>query len=160
VRPTTWRVLALAAAVGLVVGYLVTSVVENRRGAVDVVPWSAAVVLAAIGAGLVYTALHTRARRDGRNDTTPLRPLEAARLAVLGLASSRVGSAVGGGYLGYALVVAIQVHTDYKSESLVHSLVCVAAAVVIVVGALLLEHVLSLPEGDDPARPPGASRSA
>jgi hypothetical protein len=148
VKPTTWQTLASAVVVSTVVGWFFARLLEVRRGEVALPPWSAAVVLTAAGVALIYTARHTKARLARRPGTTPLPPLVAARLAALGLAGSRAGALVGGAYLGYAAYVAADLATDYRREVLWRSTACVGGAAVVVIGSLLLERALRLPESE------------
>ncbi len=148
---TGWRTLVAWAAVGGVFGWLVARLVYLARGEVASVPWSAALVLAAAGAALIYTAIRTRARLEGKEGTKPLPPLVGARLAALGVAASRVGAVVAGGYSGYALFLVGDLTTDYRKEVVLRCVLCVLGAVVVVMGALLLERVLRLPEDIDEA---------
>jgi Protein of unknown function (DUF3180) len=147
-KPTTWQTLASAVVVATVVGWFFARLLEIRRGEVALPPWSAAFVLTAAGVALIYTARHTKARLARRPGTTPLPPLVAARLAALGLAGSRAGALVGGAYLGYAAYVAGDLATDYRREVLWRSVACVGGAAVVVIGSLLLERALRLPESE------------
>ncbi len=148
---TTWRTLIAWAAVGAVAGWLVARIVFLSRGEVASVPYSAAVVLAAAGVGLIYTAIRTRARLEGKPGTKRLPPLVGARLAALGLAASRVGAGVAGGYAGYALFVLGDLDTSYRKDVALRCGLCVIGAVVLVIGALLLERALRLPEDSEDA---------
>ena len=148
---TGWRTLVVWAGVGFLFGWLVARLTWVARGEVSSVPWSAAVVLAAAGTALVFTAVRTRHRLERKPGTKRLPPLVAARLAALALASARVGAGVGGGYLGYAAFVLADLDTDYRKELLLRCALCVLGAVVVVVGALLLERVLRLPDEPDQA---------
>ena len=145
-RPTTWRTLLAPAVLAGVLGWFFARMLENRRGEVGVPPWSAVLVLTAAGIALIYTARHTRARLAGRQGTKPVPPLVAARLAALGVAGSRAGALVAGAYLGYTAYVATDLSTDFRQGVLVRGLACAAGAVVLVVGSLLLERTLRLPE--------------
>ena len=154
-RPTTWRTLLAPALLAGVLGWFFARMLENRRGEVGVPPWSAALVLTAAGIALIYTARHTRARLEGRQGTKPVPPLVAARLAALGVAGSRAGALVAGAYLGYTAYVATDLSTDFRQGVFIRGLACAAGAVVLVVGSLLLERTLRLPEptpDEDPER--------
>jgi Protein of unknown function (DUF3180) len=148
-KPTSWRTLVPAAAVAAVLGWFFARLLENRRGEVGVPPWSAAIVLAVVGVALTYTAWRTRARLARKPGTTPLHPLVAARLAALGLAGSRAGALVAGAYLGYSTYVAGDLSTNFRERVFWRGATCAAAAALLVVGALLLERALRLPELDD-----------
>jgi Protein of unknown function (DUF3180) len=147
-RPTGWRPLVVAAVAAAVLGWFFARMLEARRGEVALPPWSAAVVLVVVGGALVYTARRTRARLARRPGTTPLPPLVAARLAALGLAGSRAGALVGGAYLGYTAYVAGDLSTDFRQHVLWRGAACVLGAVVVVVGSLLLERTLRLPDSE------------
>jgi Protein of unknown function (DUF3180) len=148
VKPTGWRPLLLAAVAAAVVGWFFARMLEVRRGEVALPPWSAAVVLVVAGTALIYTARHTRARLARRPGTTPLPPLVAARLAALGLAGSRAGALVSGAYLGYTAFVAGDLSTDFRRDVLWRGGACVLGAAVLVVGSLLLERALRLPDSE------------
>lgn len=109
---TGWRTLAVWAAVGFLFGFLVARLTWLARGEVSSVPWSAALVLGAAGAALVFTGVRTKHRLERKTGTKPLPPLVGARLAALALAASRVGAGVGGGYLGYGAFVLADLSTD------------------------------------------------
>jgi Protein of unknown function (DUF3180) len=147
-KPTGWVTLVTAAVSAAVVGWFFARMLENRRGEVSVPPWSAAVVLVAAGVALIYTARRTRARLARQPGTTPLPPLVAARLAALGLAGSRAGALVGGAYLGYSVFVASDLSTHFRHDVLWRGVGCVAGAAVVVVGSLLLERALRLPDAE------------
>lgn len=148
---TGWRTLLAWSGVGLVLGWVVARFVYVARGEVASVPWSAALVLAVAGVALIFTAIRTRARLERKEGTKPLPPLVGARLAALGVAASRVGAGVGGGYAGYAVFLLGDLTTDYRKQVALRCAFCVLGAVVLVVGALLLERVLRLPEDTDEA---------
>jgi hypothetical protein len=139
--------------VAAVFGWFFARMLEVRHGEVSVPPWSAALVLAVAGLGLVYTARRTKARLARAPGTTPLHPLVAARLAALGLAGSRAGALVGGAYLGYTAYVAGDLSTSFRVDIFWRGAACVAGAAILVVGALLLERALRLPDPMDPDGP-------
>ena len=148
-RPTGWRLLLTLAAGATVVGWFFARMLETRRGALSLPPWSAGVVLAASGIALIFTARRTHARLAHRPGTTPLPPLVAARLAALGVAGSRAGALVGGVYLGYITYAAGNLETDLRHQVFWRGAACVAGSALVVVGALLLERALRLPDSED-----------
>jgi len=152
VRPNDWRTLVPLVVVATACGWLFARMLESRRGEVGVPPWSAAIVLAASGVALVFTARRTRARLSRRPGTTPVPPLVAARLAALGVAGSRAGAIVAGAYLGYALFVVGDLSTPFRHSVFWRSLACAGGATLVVLGSLLLEHALRLPH-DESAKP-------
>jgi Protein of unknown function (DUF3180) len=151
VTATGWRTLLAWAAAGLVIGWVMARLGYVARGEVASVPWSAALVLMAAGVALIFTAIRTRARLEGKEGTKRLPPLVGARLAALGVAASRVGAVVGGGYAGYAVFLLGDLTTDYRKQVVLRCSFCVLGAVVVVIGALLLERALRLPEDTDQA---------
>ena len=124
------------------------------RGEVARVPWSAALVLAAAGVALIFTAIRTRHRLEGKPGTKRLPPLVGARLAALGR-RCLAGRCRGRRRLcGLRALPARRPSTDYRKEVALRCGLCVLGAVVVVVGALLLERVLRLPEDIDEAHLP------
>ena len=151
---TGLRALLSWGGAGLVVGWVLARLGYVARGEVASVPWSAALVLAAAGVALIFTAIRTRARLEGKKGTKRLPPLVGARLAALAVAASRVGALVAGGYAGYALFLLGDLTTAYRKEVALRCGLCVLGAVLVVAGALLLERVLRLPEDIDEAQLP------
>jgi len=148
-RPTTWRILVTLGVGATVVGWFFARMLDNRRGALSLPPWSAGAVLTASGIALIFTARRTHARLLRRPGTTPLPPLVAARLAALGVAGSRAGTLVGGIYLGYIAYAPGDLETDFRHEVFWRGALCVVGSALVVIGALLLERTLRLPDVED-----------
>lgn len=157
-RGTTPRLLALVGIGAGLVSFGVFRAWFGLDGTLPQVPVSAPAVLAFIALVFVVAAavltprLHattsTRERRPG--DPKPLHPLAAARVAVMAVAAGLVGAVVAGGYAGFAVVVLMDLDSDFRREQLVLSLLSFAAALVLVVAAHLLERACRLPEdGND-----------
>src|SRR5262249_12690438 len=134
-------------AVGL--GWFFARMLDHRRGEISLPPWSAAIVLSAAGIALIFTARRTRARLAGRPGTKPVPSLVAARLAALGVAGWRAGPVVAGAFLGYPAYGAPALSTDYRQSLVLRGAACIVGAVLVVVGSLLLERTLRLPDSDD-----------
>ncbi|WP_375001871.1 DUF3180 domain-containing protein [Aeromicrobium sp. CTD01-1L150] len=153
VRHTSALHVAVAVAVGLVVGTSVPEIAV-RTGHVAPRPgWVAALALGALAFGLGWTARGTW--RNLREDKRQMNSELGIRLLALAKASAIVGSLFLGGYLGYALMYLDAMDTVLGRERVLQSALAALAALAVVVMALWLERTLRLPEDDDP--PPGAS---
>jgi len=144
VRPTEIRhLLGWAAVAGVLVWALVRALAA--RAALPEIGWAAVIVLAAL-------VLRPRIRRD--KGATPVSPFTAARAAMLGLAASRAGAIVAGGYVGYLLVALGNWDAAfYRRAALVAGLAALAAVGLAVAG-LVLERVCRIPTDSDGDLPP------
>lgn len=150
-RPTRWPVLVAVAVVAGGAAYLITGPtyadVPSPRGFTLV--WVALLAVAE-----VWMAAVTRARLSGRPGTRPIDPIQVARFAAFAKASSLVGAVIAGGYSGFLAWVAQRdtptSHTDTRSAALGLSF-----GVLLVVAALVLEHVCRVKDDDDDDQPPG-----
>jgi MFS family permease len=136
-QPLSYAVVAAWAAGGLVLGWLWHPVAERLSGTAPVVSWAqpGALWLIAVAIGITwwqtYRAVQVRHER--------LEPHRAVNRLVLGRAGALVGALVAGGYAGYALSW-VGDPAELAGQRIVRSLVAVAAGIVTVVGALLLER--------------------
>ncbi len=123
---------------GLVLGWLVRPVSLQTTGTPPTVTWLPVVTLIFVAAvvGAVawstYRLLHRRRER--------LEPHHAVNRLVLAKASALAGSLVAGGYFGYALSWLGLTDAALARERVLHSLLAGGAAVLLVIGALLLER--------------------
>jgi hypothetical protein len=138
VKPTSARTLIAAFLLAGVVSYAVIRVIYSS---VPAVPTLAPVSVFLIGLMELQASFAVRARLDGRPGTRPIMPLVVARFAALAKASSLAGAAIGGAW------AAVVVYTLPKIGDLrvaghdtLIAAVGVAAAAVLVTGALLLER--------------------
>jgi len=146
VKPTTARLLlGLVAAAAAISAVFVWSS-DQRQGQIPQVPWSAPAVLGVCAVIMLLAAFALRPRLQRRPGAKPLHPLAAARVAVLSLAASRAGAVFAGLYVGYALVVARHLDSDYRRLELLISALAVLAAVLLIGASLLLERACRLPE--------------
>ncbi len=145
---TSVAVLAAVAAVCLVAGRLLPSLLDR----VDVHPpqvgWAPAValVVGALVLGVLawntWQSLHKRHERMTSD--------HGVKLLALAKASSLVGAIVAGGYAGYAIAFARSWQTPLGQDRVVHSGAAAVGAVLLVVAALLLERALRVPgDGDE-----------
>ena len=137
-KPTSARTLIVAALIAGVVSYAVIRLIYNS---IPAVPTLAPVSVFLIGLAELQSSFAVRARLDGRPGTKPILPLVVARFAALAKASSLAGAAIGGAW------AALVIHTVPKigeirvaEHDTVIAAVGVAAAAVLVTGALMLER--------------------
>ncbi len=168
-RGTTPRLLAIVGLGAGLVSFGVFRAWFGLEGTLPQVPVSAPAVLAFVALVFVVAAAvltpRLRAttskveRRPG--DAKPLHPLAAARVAVMAVAAGLVGAVVAGGYAGFAVVVLMDLDSDFRREQLVLALLSFAAALALVVAAHLLERACRLPEdGGDEGADAGPSAPA
>ena len=159
VRTTRPGLLAVLLVLGGALGWTGVAVLQATGTNVGRVSWSAAgglaffAALLLAGAWYMYDRVHRRRRVvDG---------LTAVRLLALAKASALVGALVAGVYIGFALRFApdYAVSSDAR-DKIIRGAVTALAAVVVVVGALLLERACKVPKDPDNAettdRPPGS----
>jgi hypothetical protein len=109
---------------------------------IPTLPRTAPLSVVLIGIIELQVAGQTRRRLDGRPGTRPILPLTVARLAALAKASSVTGAALAGGWagtLGYTVPRTDEFPTA-GSDAITAGL-GLAAAVVLLVGGLVLERV-------------------
>ncbi|SNQ47543.1 conserved membrane hypothetical protein [Frankia canadensis] len=138
-RPTRARDLVVVAVVFGVLGYLL---LWWAYRSIPTLPRTAPLSVVLIGIIELQVAGQTRRRLAGRPGTRPILPLTVARLAALAKASSVTGSALAGGWagvLGYTIPRTDEFPTA-GSDAITAGL-GLAAAVVLLVGGLVLERV-------------------
>jgi H+/Cl- antiporter ClcA len=127
-----------SAVVGLVIGWLVRPVSIRLNGTAPTVSWLPvlALLFVAVVVGSVawstYRLIHRRHER--------LEPHRAVNRLVLAKSCALAGSLVAGGYFGYALSWVGLTEGALVRERLLHSVLAGVAAVLLVVGSLLLER--------------------
>jgi hypothetical protein len=123
---------------GLVLGWLVRPVSTWLDGTAPTVGWSPvlALVLVAVILGSVARATHQALHRRHER----IEPHQAVNRLVLAKSCALAGAMVAGGYLGYALSWIGLTGAELAKQRFYHSLLAGAAAVLVVVGALLLER--------------------
>lgn len=150
-KPTSLRTLALSA---LVVGVVTYLVIRANYDQLPPLPRFAPLSVLLIGLLELQTSVSVRARLDGRPGTRPILPLVVARFAALAKASSLAGSVVAGAWAGILVFTLPKVgEISVASRDALTSGLGVAAALVLVAGALLLERACRV------RRPPDATRS-
>ncbi|MEV7724371.1 DUF3180 domain-containing protein [Streptomyces sp. NPDC101733] len=134
----------------------------NAYGNLPGVPLAAPIVLAVIAVVLFATALSLRnrlkAQRERRPGAKGVDPLMAARAVVFGQASALVAALVAGMYGGvgvFLLTDALDVPARRDQAWYAGGSVLAGAAVI--AAALFLEHVLKLPDDEDPQKAPATA---
>lgn len=136
-----------AVAVGAVAFVASTWWVSTGRS--SSVPWIAPITLLGGGIALIVSARSLRHRVGREAGDKRLPALVAARWVALALAASRTGAAVAAAYVGWWLAIALDggaFDTDFGRERTAASAAAVVGAVLVMVGGLLLERTLALPD--------------
>ncbi|RSS83515.1 DUF3180 domain-containing protein [Streptomyces sp. WAC06614] len=128
----------------------------NAYGTLPGVPLAAPIVLAAIAAVLLATALSLRSRLKAQRERRPgakgVEPLMAARAVVFAQASALVAALVAGMYAGTGLFLLLADLTQVpaRRDQAIYAAASVAAGAAVVAAAFFLEHICKLPEDNDP----------
>ena len=130
----------------------VLRIAQTRGSDLPELTWTAPAGVAVL---TVVVAVATLALRSRLRGDRPPNPLGVARMAVLGKASAHVGPIVGGGYLGYLVVLLPGLEVPSRQDRAVISAVALAAAVLLTVAGLWLERTCRIRWGDpDPLDEP------
>ena len=146
-RPLSYAVVTIWAVVGLVLGWLWKPVAERLTDTAPVVSWAQPAALWLVAGVMWITWWQTYRAVQVRHER--LEPHRAVNRLVLARAGALVGALVAGGYAGYA-VSWIGDPAELAGQRILRSLVAVAAGVLIVVGALLLERACRVQKRDPP----------
>lgn len=133
-------------AVVAVTGLLVFLAVLTVYGELPQVPTYAPVSLVFLAVAEGVTASSIRARLAGRTGTRPIEPLLVARLAALAKASALAGALMSGGYLGMLAYTVQHLDRRVASHDAVASGFGLAAGLLLVFAALLLERACRRPD--------------
>lgn len=148
-RPSRANVLLVIALAAAVVVWAVLRVIAAQASTLPRIPVATAVVVALMGAGVLVAAFSLRGRIHGRPGVKPLPALASARYAVLGKATAHVGALLTGGYLGFTVFVLLELDGEARQVRLLPALATVAAALLVLVAGLVLEHFCRLPPDDE-----------
>lgn len=138
IRSTTAGSLIGTALVGLVLGWALRPVSIRLGGTAPTVGWLPVLALAFVALVMASVAWSTHRSLHRRHER--LQPHLAVNRLVLAKSCSLAGALVAGGYLGYALSWLGLTDAELAQERVRHSLFAAAAAVLLVVGSLLLER--------------------
>ncbi|MGH3472613.1 MAG: DUF3180 domain-containing protein [Nocardioidaceae bacterium] len=147
VRPTRLVVLAVLFVVGGLLGFGLVPLAESINNTAPRVEWTSVGALALIAGLLLVLAnwMHRTVHRERRNVDAQ----RAVSFLLLAKASSLVGAVIAGGYLGFSLHFIGDMNIPLPRERVIHSLAAALAALIMVVGGLLLEHACRVPKDDD-----------
>ncbi|WP_159944106.1 MULTISPECIES: DUF3180 domain-containing protein [unclassified Nocardiopsis] len=152
-RPTGWRVPAVLAVAGGLVGVLVT----NALPGLPPLPWSAIPTLLLLALAEFLTAGRTRRRIRREPGTEPMQPLSAARLVALAKASALFAALAMGFFAGMALSVSDTLVLPMHWSVFLTALGTALSAGLLLASALYLEFACRVPEDDHGDDPPGAA---
>jgi hypothetical protein len=147
VRPTSWRVLLAAAAVGGVFGWFGGALLEESTGAAPTVPWTSVVVMVFAAAVLGATAWSTW--RTIHRQRRWIEPHQAVNRLLLAKASALVGALMAGAYGGFGARFLDDLSAPLPQQRVLRAGLFVVAAVLVVVAALLLERACRVPKAPD-----------
>ncbi|MHC0431843.1 DUF3180 domain-containing protein [Streptomyces sp. O3] len=127
----------------------------DSLGTLPSVPSAAPIVLAAIAAVLLATALSLRSRLRAQRERRPgakgVEPMMAARAVVFGQASALVAALVAGMYGGTGVFLLSRLDEPARQDQAIYAGFSVLAGAAVVAAALFLERVCKLPDDDDTA---------
>ena len=151
VELTPTRALVVAALFGGLVGWLVVVTANALDVQPPRIPWSAPIGLAVFAALVAALAHTTHQRIQVRRER--VEPQRAVAFLVLGKASALAGSAVAGGYLGFALMFLTRIDADNPRDRVIRSGLAVLAAVGLALAGLRLERACRVPDDEDDRTP-------
>ncbi|MDJ1131960.1 DUF3180 domain-containing protein [Streptomyces iconiensis] len=134
----------------------------DSLGTLPSVPVAAPIVLGAIAAILLATALSLRARLKAQRERVPgakgVDPMMAARAVLFGQASALVAALVSGMYGGTGLFLVLErADVPARGNQALYAGLSVVAGIGVIAAAVFLERVCRLPEDHDDDHPPAAT---
>lgn len=149
--PTRVRDLVVVA---VVVALLANLLVRLSYGSLPEFPLLAGVTLGVLGAAEVVAGNALRSRIRRRPGTAPVQPLVAARAVLVAKASALAGAIIAGVWAGLLAHVAPRADAiDAAAGDTAAAAVGLACAIVLVAGALWLEHCCRAPDDGHPGHP-------
>ncbi|MCT2590014.1 DUF3180 domain-containing protein [Streptomyces sp. N2-109] len=130
----------------------------DALGSLPSVPVEAPIVLTAIAAVLLATALSLRSRLKAQRERQPgakgVDPMMAARAVVFAQASALVAALVSGMYGGTGVFLLLsEIDLPARGDQALYAGLSVAAGVAVLAAAVYLERVCKLPEDEDDDNP-------
>lgn len=134
----------------------------DSLGTLPGVPVAAPIVLGAIAAVLLATALSLRSRLKAQREREPgakgVDPMMAARALLFGQASALVAALVAGMYGGTGLFLLLERNdVPARGDQALYAGLSVVAGIAVIAAAVFLERVCRLPEDQDDDHPPAAT---
>src|SRR5690348_2552925 len=117
------------------------------NGVAPQVQWSSVIVL--LAAAAIVLVLANSTYRTLHRERRMMDVHRAVRFLLLAKASALVGSIVAGAYLGFALHFVNQLDVPLPQTRVIRSVCAAIAAVLLVVGGLLLERACRIPKDKD-----------
>jgi hypothetical protein len=145
VTPTRPRTLIAVAIICALLAWLVFRV---SYAGLPQLPWTAAPALLVLGVAEAITGWNLRAKILGRRDGKPLAPIGVARAVALAKASSLGGTVFAGFAAGSLIYTLDLISLPVASHDAVSAAITLASAVILVAGALYLEHCCRAPSGN------------
>lgn len=150
--------LIVAAVLGGGAGFVIDQVLTTSGHPTFTPPIGLTILLVVLGGACI--ALAWPIRRSVRDQKAPrVDPFRALRIAVLAKASSLVGAAVGGAGLGLIVFLTTR-PVSAPIGSMGAIIAAVGASIVLVVAALVAEHMCTLPKDPDDREHPDAGPGA
>ncbi|MGK4908193.1 DUF3180 domain-containing protein [Streptomyces albus] len=133
----------------------------DSLGTLPGVPVAAPIVLGAIAAVLLATALSLRSRLKAQRERVPdakgVDPMMAARAVLFGQASALVAALVAGMYGGVGVFLGLErADVPARVGQALYAGLAAVAGIAVIAAALFLERVCRLPDDEDDGRPPRA----
>ncbi|WP_159501639.1 DUF3180 domain-containing protein [Microbacterium sp. 18062] len=149
-RRTSPAVLAIAAVLGVGVGFLADQVLTASGNATFTPMPTLPILLALLGALVIALAIPIRRATRGR--AAPVDPFRAVRIAMLAKAASIVGAAVGGIAVGLLLFLLTRpvIPSVGSMGTIIATIVACAA---LVAAALVAENLCTIRKDDDDDQP-------
>lgn len=153
--PTRIGTLLGAGLVAAPLGWAFGLVAQAATGALPAVPWVLPLLLLFMAALLLIGARMVRGWVEERRYDRQVDALLVARLFALGKAAAVFGAVIGGVYIGFGLLAAVELPPPVRTGRVVLSGLVVAGGVVVALSALRLERACRVPhpDGDDPDGP-------
>lgn len=152
-RRTGAGVLVVSAALGVAAGFLLDQLLTSAGRPTFTPAVTLPILLVLLGAVIVALAVPIRRATRG-SGTSAVNPFRAVRVAMLAKASSIVGAAIGGLAVGLLVFLATRPVTPSLGSmaTVIATAVCGA---LLVVAALLAEHLCTIRKDDDDEQPGG-----
>ncbi|HUY44620.1 MAG TPA: DUF3180 domain-containing protein [Streptosporangiaceae bacterium] len=144
--PTRIWVLAVTAAVCAVLAWLI---VRGSYASLPPLPWTAALAMLVLGIAEAGSGRNLRARIRGGAGVKPVAPLAAVRMAALAKASSHAAAVIGGLAAGFLVYLLGSLAKPVPRSDAFAAGGTLLAAVILVLGALYLEHSCRVPTDED-----------
>lgn len=147
-RPTSPATLIVGALAAAAIGWLL---IARDYGTFPSITWVPALLFAGLGLLEMIAAATTKARVDRKPGASPVEPLTVVRYVVLAKASSLAGAIFAGFFTAVVIWLLGQPRGSgsHPGADLPPALGCLGGAIVLLIGALLLERACRVPPQPD-----------